>query len=121
LLEGEKNMSAKVQCVEWDCALLGSTVPVNANAAECIYIKATAANVILQLSDMMPGEEVEVVFEQDAVGGRTISFAGGGFVSPVFPGAGTVTPAVGANQLSVYRFRQYAATSGRILCSKQIA
>ena len=114
-------MSAKVQCVEWDCAILGSTVPVNANAAECIYVKCTTANVIFQLSNMMPGEEVEVVFEQDAVGGRTISFAAGDFVSPLFPGAGVVTPAVGASQLSVYRFRQFAVASGRILCSKQIA
>ena len=108
----------KAETVSWNCALLGNTVTLLQGASRSYYVKATSANVTINVSAgiLMLGTEIEVTFEQDAVGGRTITLGGSGGATMV--GGGTSAPALGALEKTVYRFRQ---APGKICVSKQIA
>jgi hypothetical protein len=59
---------------------------------------------------LMPGQIVEVIFQQDAVGNRTVSVSGASAI-------GSLTPNLAANDLTTYRFIQYK--SGLAVCLKE--
>ena len=112
-----KSPSVGAQGEVWDCATQGSTVTLNPGGSRHVHVKATTANVVFTTPIMQKGQDLDITFEQDAVGGRTISLGG---QSGVVVGGGALTPAAGANELSVYRLRCYRTGGGGIVISKQI-
>ncbi len=81
------------------------TQALDGSALNHLEITAGAGNIDMNVSGIRPGQIVSFVFNQDGVGGRTITInAGAGLQTPSFAGAGTIAPNAGAGARTLYLF-----------------
>lgn len=77
------------------------TVAIDGSGPRTFFLTPVATNLTINVGQAPAGTIIEVAFQQDGVGGRTVTFNNNG-AAPVFPGAGTGAPATGINQYTFY-------------------
>lgn len=97
---------------------LGTPVPYNANVslnpgtANDRAIAPLTGNIVITLSDPSPGQQGMIVVKQDAVGGRTVTFAASGSGEPATIMRDSNTPNLQANPAAnAYTIYTYAAVT----------
>lgn len=88
----------------------GAAATVDASFGNYFTFTAPAGNVTLTLANVKPGHTLRLAFTQDAVGGRTITWAGQ--TLNAFTATNKTTPAAGANAVTIFEITGSAVNLG---------